>query len=172
MGGNLQVESQFGHGSCFNFTLTLHKSNKSKDMSLKSDTKKTTVISQKPNSRILLVEDNKINQLVAGEILKNAGYLVTQSDNGEDAIEKLKEQEFELVLMDIQMPIMDGEMATNIIRTELKLTELPIIALTANVLPEQIDQYLHTGFSGFVGKPFDAAELLSEIQLHLKQAEE
>ena len=171
LGGDLQVESQFGHGSCFNFTLTLHKSNKIKDMSLKSDAKKTTTISQKPNSRILLVEDNKINQLVAGEILKIAGYLVTQSDNGKDAIEKLKEQEFDLVLMDIQMPIMDGETATKIIRTELKMTQLPIIALTANVLPEQMEQYLHSGFSGFVGKPFDPKELLNEIQLRLKKEE-
>ena len=172
MGGDLQFESRFGHGSCFNFTLTLYKSSKSKIMNLKLDAKETAIISQKPNGRILLVEDNQINQLVAGEILKNAGYLVTQAENGEDAIEKLKEQEFELVLMDIQMPVMDGETATNIIRTELKLTQLPIIALTANVLPEQVDQYLRSGFSGFVGKPFDPDELLNEIRLQLKKTEQ
>ena len=172
LGGDLQVESQFGHGSCFNFTLKVNKSEKNKSAQLKLGTNKETAFSQKSNSHILLVEDNQINQLVAGEILKKAGYLVSMANNGEDAIEKLKKHKFELVLMDIQMPIMDGETATTIIRTELNLTKLPIIALTANVLPEQIDQYLHAGFSGFVGKPFDAEALLNEIRLHLKSAEE
>jgi PAS domain S-box-containing protein len=172
LGGELQLESQLEQGSCFYFSLTVQKSKITNSTSLKQVDKTTSHQAHRVNTQILLVEDNPINQLIAEEILKKAGYLVTKAENGKEALAQLKEQEFELVLMDIQMPIMDGETTTRIIRTELGLEELPIIALTANVLPEQINQYLKAGFSGFVGKPFHFEELLNEIQSHLKQAKE
>jgi signal transduction histidine kinase/CheY-like chemotaxis protein len=171
LGGKLQVDSKFGTGSCFSFTLTLTLAEKTQvSAPVIKESIDRMPLKAKDKIHILLVEDNKINQLIAEEMLRKSGYLVTKAENGQEAVDKLKAEKFDLVLMDIQMPIMDGETATNIIRTELMLKDLPIIALTANVLPNQIEKYLQEGFSGFVGKPFDFEILLHEIKSNLDRA--
>ena len=96
-------------------------------------------------------------------MLKKADLNVTKVENGQEAVDVVKTQEFDLILMDIQMPVMDGLTATKIIRTELNMQEIPIIALTANVLPDQVEEYLAEGFSAFVGKPFHFEDLLEKI---------
>jgi PAS domain S-box-containing protein len=110
---------------------------------------------------ILLVEDNEINQMVATEMLQNLGLQVTLASNGEEAIQKIQSGIFELVLMDIQMPGMDGYQATAKIRTDPRFTytHLPIVALTAHALLGDREKALESGLNDYLTKPVDADEL-------------
>ncbi len=108
---------------------------------------------------ILLVEDNEINQLIALEIIKNMGVDVDLAENGLEAISSVKEKEYDLIFMDIQMPEMDGMQATKKIREDYSESELPIIALTANVMPDEISHYNAIGMNDYLGKPFDRDKL-------------
>jgi signal transduction histidine kinase/DNA-binding response OmpR family regulator/HPt (histidine-containing phosphotransfer) domain-containing protein len=111
--------------------------------------------------RLLVVEDNLLNQQVAEELLSNEGALVSLAANGQlgvDAVGAATEQ-FDAVLMDIQMPVLDGYGATRLIREQLGLTALPVIALSANALPQDRSDSLAAGMTEHVGKPFDIAKL-------------
>lgn len=108
---------------------------------------------------VMLVEDNKFNSLLASMILKKAGVTTLTSVNGKEAIEKLSKTKVDLILMDIQMPEIDGVTATSILRTDYRL-ETPIIALTAHALREEKDIYLCAGMNDFLSKPFTENELL------------
>lgn len=113
--------------------------------------------------RCLVVEDNAINQLVAQQVLALEGATVTLVDNGAQAVEFLRGAEagsIDVVLMDIQMPVMDGLEATKYIRRELKITQLPIIALTAGALAEERQRCLDVGMNGFIPKPLDIERLV------------
>lgn len=112
--------------------------------------------------KILVAEDNKINQLVVNETLLELGALITFADNGLDAIEKLRADQFDLILMDIQMPEMDGLEATRIIIAENLAPHTPIVALTANVFKEDIETYIEAGMRAHLAKPFDP-EALCEL---------
>ncbi|MGH1486434.1 MAG: response regulator [Cellvibrionaceae bacterium] len=109
----------------------------------------------KEGQSVLLVEDNEINQLIALEIIKNMGVEVDLAENGRQAIARVEANDYDLVFMDIQMPEMDGMQATIKIREQYSDTQLPIIALTANVLPDEIQHYHDIGMNGHLGKPFD-----------------
>ncbi|MFW9620151.1 MAG: response regulator [Sulfurospirillum sp.] len=112
---------------------------------------------------VLLVEDNESNQLVATEILNEAGIIVCIAENGQEALNWLKENTLpDLILMDCQMPILDGFETTRYIREELKLT-LPIVAMTANVMKGDEERCYNAGMNGYVPKPVDAQKLLHEI---------
>jgi signal transduction histidine kinase/DNA-binding response OmpR family regulator len=113
--------------------------------------------------RLLVVEDNLINQQVAQEILTQEGATVAIADSGRQAIELCSNVPFNAVLMDIQMPEMDGYEATRRIREVLGMTELPIIAMTANALPADRDRCLAAGMNDHVGKPFDVDALIAII---------
>ncbi len=115
--------------------------------------------STQPGQSILLVEDNEINQLIALEIIKNMGFDVDLAENGLEAVSSVNEKEYDLIFMDIQMPEMDGMQATEKIREHYTDTELPIIALTANVMPDEIDHYHAIGMNDHLGKPFDRDRL-------------
>jgi two-component system sensor histidine kinase/response regulator len=127
--------------------------------------------------RILLAEDNEINQDVAAEVLKHAGYHCDVVSNGRQAVEALQRASYDIVLMDCQMPVMDGLEATRLVRN-LEQTAgadrhaVPIIALTANVLKGERDRCLAAGMSGFLSKPFDPAKLIETIESHLRTSEE
>ena len=123
---------------------------KSKATSTKSNTK-TTDASQ----TILLVEDNKINQIVATKLLKSLGLNVEVAEDGLQAIEKIEQGQFSVVLMDIQMPNMDGKEATITLRKKYNNQELKIIALTANITEEEITYYHDIGMDGHLGKPYE-----------------
>jgi len=109
--------------------------------------------------RVLLAEDNKINQQIAVELLQQAGALVKVAHNGREAVETLvasgEEMPVDVVLMDLQMPEVDGYQATATIRSIPRFTELPIIALTAHALPEERDRCLAAGMRGHISKPID-----------------
>lgn len=109
---------------------------------------------------VLLVEDNKFNSLVARLMLRNAGLEVSLAENGEEAVDAVSKQDFNIILMDIQMPVMDGVSATAAIRGQL-FCDTPIIALTAHALREEKDSYLAAGMNDFLSKPFQEQELLA-----------
>ncbi|WP_172222843.1 response regulator [Caenimonas soli] len=109
--------------------------------------------------RILLVEDNDINQLVAGELLRDAGLVVEVADNGEAALALLEKVRYDLVFMDMQMPVMDGVTATRMIRSDKRLELLPVIAMTANAMEQDRRKCLDAGMDDFLAKPLDPDEL-------------
>jgi CheY-like chemotaxis protein len=117
------------------------------------------------NLRVLLVEDNTINQMVAAKLLERQGHAVVIAENGRAALETLEEEQFDLVLMDVQMPVMDGLEATAAIRQREAGTgrHLPIVALTANALVGDRERCLRAGMDGYVAKPFQVQSLLHEI---------
>ncbi|MGI5308301.1 response regulator [Rheinheimera sp. WS51] len=124
------------------------------------------------NLTLLLVEDNLTNQLVASELLSQLGAKVDIASSGKEALAKLtnKPEQFAVVLMDIQMPEMDGYQTTYHIRNTLKLTQLPIIAMTANAMASDIKACLEAGMQDHVAKPFNLTELSNKILLHTKNS--
>jgi two-component system, sensor histidine kinase and response regulator len=105
--------------------------------------------------KILLVDDNDMNLELFYEILSEQGSNVTVAENGQEALDRLNELSFDLVLMDCQMPIMDGYVATGKIRAQERLKNLPIIALTANTMRGDKEKCLAAGMSDFIGKPIE-----------------
>lgn len=112
--------------------------------------------------RILLVEDNKINQLLANTILENFGLIVETADDGQQGVEKIKNADFDLILMDVQMPIMNGYESTAAIRA-LGMN-IPIIGLTANVYKEDIEKCLESGMNAHLGKPFSEKDIFELLK--------
>ena len=114
-------------------------------------------------ARILLVEDNEINRQVAKELLEGFGVTVTTAENGEQAIACLNENKFDAVLMDMQMPVMDGITATREIRMKPSFTNLPVIALTANVMLSEQNEILAAGMNDHIGKPIYLNQLVATL---------
>jgi two-component system sensor histidine kinase/response regulator len=110
-------------------------------------------------ARVLLVEDNDINQIVASEILAEVGLLVDIAADGVEAVRMVQERRYDVVLMDMQMPVMDGVEATTHIRRIKALDDMPIIAMTANAMDRDRERCLQAGMNDFVSKPFEPAEL-------------
>ncbi len=110
-------------------------------------------------ARLLLVEDNEVNQLVARKILKKAGFEVKVAGNGQEAVKMVEAEPFDLVLMDIQMPVMDGLTATTLIRENPKFTDLPIVAMTAHAMAADREKSLSAGMNAHICKPLDLGEL-------------
>ncbi|MFH1115585.1 MAG: response regulator [Pseudomonadota bacterium] len=119
-------------------------------------------------ARVLLAEDNEINQQVAKEILEQAGLVVSIADNGKEAVDMVKAGDFELVLMDIQMPVMGGFEATKEIRKDAGFADLPIIAMTAHAMAGDREKSLESGMNDHVTKPVDPDQLLSALVRWIK----
>lgn len=139
---------------------------------LRRQTPDPAIAQQLRGRSVLLVEDNPINQLVAAELLQNMGLLVTVATNGIEALQILQQTRFDAVLMDIQMPDMDGYEATAKIRNELNLTheQLPIIAMTAHVFNEEREKALQVGIDDYVPKPIDINLLTRVLFTHLSRS--
>lgn len=114
--------------------------------------------------QVLVVEDNPINQIVSQEMMESLGAVVTLSANGVECLKALKEKSFDLIFMDIHMPVMDGMEATKAIRAMNQYKALPIIAFTANVMKEDVDHYYEIGMNGCIPKPFNELELISIVK--------
>lgn len=162
MGSKILVKSELDQGSEFSFSLKF-------DLAGENATDEIRQVStiedhqEKVHGKILLVEDNMINQLVAQQMLKTLGLDVVTVSNGQEALDILKTDTFSLVLMDVHMPVMDGLTATEKIRHELGLTKLPIIAMTAAIMTADLDKCMSSGMNDYVGKPVNISELNSTI---------
>jgi CheY-like chemotaxis protein len=122
-------------------------------------------------ANVLLVEDNEINQQVAREILEGAALKITLANDGQEAVIAVKENQYDAVLMDIQMPVMDGYTATREIRKDGRFKELPIIAMTAHAMAGDEDKSLQAGMNDHVTKPIDPDQLFSTLQKWIKPSE-
>lgn len=120
--------------------------------------------------RILLVEDNELNQKLIIQMLISYGFEVEFVNNGLECLRILEQQDFNLILMDMQMPVMDGYEATRIIRANLSWDHIPIVAITANAMSGDREKCLGCGCSSYLAKPFKASELVQEIKSQLKTA--
>jgi two-component system, sensor histidine kinase and response regulator len=125
-----------------------------------------TLHEEKPSFRILLAEDNVVNQVLAVRTLEKRGYSVVVAANGRAAVEALEKENFHLVLMDIQMPGMDGFEATAAIREAEKLTgkHIPIVAMTAHALKGDQDRCMAAGMNGYVSKPICSMDLFAVME--------
>jgi two-component system sensor histidine kinase/response regulator len=119
-------------------------------------------------ARILLTEDNEINQQIAVELLEGAGALVQVANNGREAVEKLSQAVYDLVLMDLQMPVMDGFQATAKIRSDPRFAKLPIIAMTAHATVEERQKCLDAGMDDHISKPIDPVAMFETIGHHYR----
>ena len=159
MGGSIEVKSKKNAGTTilltFHFKIGTARVLEKK-RTIKNDTNNIS------NKKILLVEDNNLNRLLANTILTEYGAIVSEAINGLEAVELMRKEKFDIVLMDIQMPVMDGIQATQIIRKEIDTTT-PIIALTANVIKGKIDQFFDAGMDDFIYKPYDEIKLVNPI---------
>jgi PAS domain S-box-containing protein len=122
-------------------------------------------------ARVLLVEDNEINQQVAKEILESAGLNVSLAENGQEGVSAVRENNYDAVLMDVQMPVMDGYTATREIRKDDRYKELPIIAMTAHAMAGDEDKSLQAGMNGHVTKPIDPDQLFATLQKWIQPSE-
>jgi len=165
MGGQIYLDSTAGKGSTFSFTLPMEFGAK-KSPKQKSDlqTLSRTIL----GAQILLVEDHNINQQVAREILERAGFFVRIANNGKEALSMVLSQNFDLVLMDLQMPVMDGYQATREIRQHKTAGELPIVAMTASAMPRDREKALAAGMNAHVSKPIDLKELFQTLSEWIK----
>ncbi len=171
MGGTISVESRVQEGSTFRMALTFSLPEE------KIDTGSGILRSLSPEQRhrrehyrkllrgmrVLVADDNKVNQIIMRELLVSVGVEVTMAENGLVALEKLREKSFDMVLMDIQMPEMDGLTAAAQIRADARYDGLPIIAVTANASPEHKQESREAGMNDHLTKPVDAEKLYSAL---------
>lgn len=163
MQGDIRIKSKKDFGTDVFITLPFELSEKSE---LVSDDESTLINkSLFKGKRILMVEDNKVNRIVANIVLKKMEVQVDEAENGRAALYMLEENNYDLILMDLQMPEMDGITATSIIRANGIRT--PIVALTANAVQEELEELLSKGFNSYVVKPFEEKKLLMKMQEYL-----
>jgi two-component system, sensor histidine kinase len=165
MGGTIDVKSEKNVGTTIKLTIPFSLGLENE---LVADETVITDNSILKGKKILLVEDNEINRLVASITLNQHGADIVEAINGVEAVEAVKSMSFDLVLMDMQMPLMDGLEATKIIRNELQ-SKVPVIALTANAIKGESDKCFAAGMNDFISKPFEELALIGLISKWLNK---
>ncbi len=179
MGSTLELQSTPDEGSSFSFSLLLPLAEEPSAATTDAATDQSTSLDELKaklstirGARILLVEDNKVNQMIAAKLLeKVAGLDLVIAANGEEALHKLNTDQFELVLMDLQMPVMDGYEATRKIRANRVYDELPVVAMTAHTMEEERAKCLAVGMNDHVAKPIVVEELFAALLRWIKPRE-
>ena len=170
-GGNIQVQSELGRGSIF--TVTLPCQADAAPIAEQSDVEAAVPSLANGHgspARILVVEDNHVNQKVVTAVLRKRGFSIELANDGREALSKLEESDaFDLVLMDVQMPVLDGLEATRIIRKQARWQSLPIIAMTAHAMNGDKERCLEAGMNGYISKPVHPSLLLSTVDEILLQ---
>ena len=163
MGGEIWVESEKGVGSTFHFTGRFDKQrDDSERRRVRTDaTVYKLAISKMHGAHVLLVEDNDVNQELAVDLLNSNGISVSVANNGAEALERLEEEHFDGVLMDCQMPVMDGYEATRRMREDARFASLPVLALTANAMVEEKEKALQAGMNDQITKPIRPTEMFT-----------
>ncbi|EGJ50355.1 response regulator [Desulfocurvibacter africanus] len=163
MGGKIWVESEPGKGSLFTFVVPLEALEAEP---VAPEVQAVEAVHAETRSlKVLIAEDNSINQILATEILKEKGHSMFVVENGQAALEALRKEKFDLVLMDAKMPVMDGEEATRRIRAgEAGDPDVPIVALTAYALKGDRERFLAAGMDDYISKPIDMQELERVLQ--------
>ena len=169
MGGTIWVESEIGKGSTFHFIAELKMQASANSAEATTSTIKAAPgaaeVKKQNQRRVLLVEDNAVNQTLALRLLERKGFAVTVAGDGQAALDELEKSRFDIVLMDIQMPRMDGLTATAAIRAKEKETgeHLPIVAMTAHALKGDQERCLAAGMDSYLSKPIRTTELFAKI---------
>lgn len=176
MGGVIEVESEYGKGSRFFFTIEQTIIDPTPVSAVNYNGQKDNVTEKEaeclfiaPEAHILLVDDNELNLVVAKELLKPLRMQIDTAENGLQSVKMVRGSQYDLVLMDHMMPVMDGIEAAKAIRAlpEDKYQKLPIIALTANAMVDARKEFLNAGMNGFVAKPIDFARICNQLKLWL-----
>ena len=176
MGGVIEVESEYGKGSRFFFTIEQTIIDPTPVSAVNYNGQKDNVTEKEaeclfiaPEAHILLVDDNELNLVVAKELLKPLRMQIDTAENGLQAVKMVRGSQYDLVLMDHMMPVMDGIVATKTIRElpDEKYKKLPIIALTANAMVDARKEFLNAGMNGFVAKPIDFTRICNQLKLWL-----
>ncbi|MBU2380689.1 MAG: PAS domain S-box protein [Alphaproteobacteria bacterium] len=168
MGGEIGAESDGATGSVFRFRAPL----KTADGRTVAETADRSDAMDRP-LRVLLAEDNPANRTLIAALLAGSGVSLDMVENGQQAVEAAADATYDLILMDMQMPVMDGPSAARAIRASTGTgRDTPIVALTANVLPEQIEQCRAAGMQGHVAKPIDPRTLMAALAEHARPADE
>jgi PAS domain S-box-containing protein len=179
MAGEIWVKSEPGHGSTFSFTVQLelpdvqtHSATTLElvDINSAREDHLSKAMKQLCGARVLLVEDNALNRELAEEILTGHHIAVTLAHNGQEAIDILQQQQFDGVLMDCQMPVLDGYSATEQLRSDSRFADLPILAMTANAMAGDREKALAAGMNDHIPKPIDVALLLETMARWIQPA--
>jgi PAS domain S-box-containing protein len=170
MGGKIEVESQLGVGSTFTLQVNLAtakstqiKSGKSSQVDIIDEANYQAMVSALSGKRALLAEDTRVNQLVATKMLAKIGVLVDVANNGEEAIQCLQKSHYDVVLMDVQMPVMNGLKATRLIRLDSRFAAMPILAMSAGVTLDEQGACDAAGMTGFISKPINLTDLTKKL---------
>lgn len=167
MNGSIAIQSEKGKGTRVRIEIPFQPA---KPLPAKqAESRVTSQDKDLTSVKLLVAEDNRFNQLLIQVMLNNHSISHDIVNNGSEAIEKIQQEHYDILLMDIQMPEMDGLEATRRIR-EKKGIELPIIAITANAIEEELKQYLKEGMTDYITKPFDEQMLIDKIREHIQNA--
>ncbi len=165
MGGDVGFDSQSGKGSTFWFTVRLTRADAPATAEIREVAEVNIVEQRLHDTRVLLVEDDHFNQQVVQELLEMSGAKVVTANNGQEALQKMSGQTFDCVLMDLQMPVMDGLEATRLIRADEELRDTLIIAMTANIWGDGMERCFVAGVNDFLAKPVQPDIMIRTIEI-------
>ena len=168
--GDIHVESELGRGTTFFVTLKCDVREADSVGIMDTDLLQLSAHTAHAHVRILVVEDNQVNQKVVTAVLRKRGYVIELANDGQEALAKLQQGgHFDVILMDVQMPVVDGLEATRLIRKDPRWTTVPIIAMTAHAMTGDKEKCLEAGMNGYISKPVHPSHLLDTIDRYLLQ---